>query len=89
VRTLVRAAAPRLGADGCRVGFAAPWTGDEALFPPLWAAYFLPACDVVPLDDLAADGPELRILMGEPAATAAGVELVAALPGGGLYRKRR
>jgi hypothetical protein len=89
VRTLVLAASPLLGRDECRVGFAGPWTADDALFPPRWAAYFLPRCEVVPLADLAAEGPELRILMGEPPTADAGVELVAGLPGGGLYRKRR
>jgi hypothetical protein len=88
VRTLVLAASPLLGRDECRVGFAGPWTGEEALFPPLWAAYFLPRCDVVPLAEVAADGPELRILMGPPPPADAGVELVAGLAGGGLYRKR-
>jgi hypothetical protein len=89
VRSLVLAAAPFLPRDDCRVGFSGPWAGDEALFPPLWAAYFLPGCDVVPLADAAADGPELRILAGEPGPAEGGLEAVATLPGGGLYRKRR
>jgi hypothetical protein len=87
VRALVVAATPWLERTDCQVGFAGPWTADEALFPPLWAAYFLPACDVVPLDSPAGDGPALRIVAGPPPAEA-DVERVAELPGGGLYRRR-
>jgi hypothetical protein len=88
VRSLVLGSAPFLDRNDCQVGFAGPWAGDEALFPPLWAAYFLPGCDVVPLASPAADGPELRIVAGEPRPAEVGLEVVATLPGGGLYRKQ-
>ncbi len=88
VRALVAAADPLLPAAACEVGFAGPWSGEEALFPPLWAAYFLPRCDVVPLAGPEAAGPELRLVAGEPPAGDA-LEPLARLPGGGLYRRAR
>ncbi len=85
VRALVQAADPLLPARQCQVGFKSAWTGEDQLFPPLWAAYFLPRCDVVPADDPATSGVTWLLILGE-GAVPAGWTRVATLAGGALYR---
>jgi hypothetical protein len=86
MRALVGAAEPLLPPQECVVGLVGPWEGEEALFPPLWAAYFLPRCDVVPLPSAESEGPELRLVVGD-APSSDRLARVAELPGGGLYRR--
>jgi hypothetical protein len=85
VRSLVLAADPLLPPAKCRVGFASSWSGEDELFPPLWAAYFLPRCDVVPARDPATAGVTWLLVHGE-GAVPDGWTRVATLPGGALYR---
>jgi len=87
MRTLMVAADPLLPKENCAVGITGPWEGERALFPPLWAAYFLPRCDVVPIAAPDSPGLELRIVAGD-APKSERLAKVADLPGGGLYRWR-
>ena len=86
LRALMAAADPLLPAERCAVGLVSGWRAGEALYPHLWAAYFLPRCDVVPIAGADAAGPELRIVIG-PLPPQSQVVEVASLPGGGLYRR--
>lgn len=87
MRALMAAADPLLPKENCAVGISGPWEGERALFPPLWAAYFLPRCDVVPIAAPDSPGLELRIVAGD-APKSERLAKVADLPGGGLYRWR-